>query len=140
MSSENITPLAVSCALIVQNQQVLAVKRSVGMDLAGYWEFPGGKVETGENPEQCLIREIKEELDLIVELISDLTPSVFDYPGKRIQLIPFLVRIKSGEILLKEHEGAVWLGENELFEVNWAPADIPIVRELKLRWSEFFTN
>ncbi|WP_297338111.1 (deoxy)nucleoside triphosphate pyrophosphohydrolase [Algoriphagus sp.] len=140
MYLNKITPIAVSCALIVQDGLVLAVKRSKKMDLAGFWEFPGGKVERDENPTQCLVREIKEELDLTIELVSKLTPVIFDYPGKQVELIPFLARIKSGKILLREHENAAWLGQNELFKLNWAPADIPIVQELKQIWSEFFTN
>lgn len=140
MNSKNARQIDVSCALIVQNQQVLAVKRSLEMDLAGFWEFPGGKVEHGENPQQCLIREIQEELELTIHIITDLKPSVYEYPGKRIRLIPFLAGIKSGEILLREHEMALWLGESELFKVNWAPADVPIVQELKHRWRELLTH
>ena len=137
MNARQVQTIDVSCALIIQNHRVLAVKRSETMDLPGFWEFPGGKVEPNENPPQCLIREIKEELELRINLGLELTPRVFDYPSKRIRLIPFLASIKSGSIRLREHERAVWLGENELFEVNWAPADIPIVRELQQRWNEF---
>ncbi len=127
--------ISVSCALILNGEKVLAVKRSESMSLAGFWEFPGGKIEKGESSEECLKREIKEELALEVELVQPLTPVEYTYPAPMtIQLIPFLALIKSGEIRLAEHEEYRWLGQKELFEVNWAPADIPIVEELSSKW------
>ncbi|MDF2157401.1 (deoxy)nucleoside triphosphate pyrophosphohydrolase [Algoriphagus sp. CAU 1675] len=121
--------------MIFQGEKVLAVKRSKSMPLAGFWEFPGGKIEKGESPEECLKREIKEELALEIELVQPLSPVEYTYSAPTtIQLIPFVVRIKGGEIKLAEHEEYRWLGQKELFEVNWAPADIPIVEELSSIW------
>lgn len=133
-------PVNVVCAVIIQDDRILAVKRSLDMDLAGFWEFPGGKMEQGELPQDALIRELFEELEVKVSVGQKLSPVVFDYGDKLIRLIPFLARVQSGVLRLIEHEKAVWLGENELFEVNWAPADVPIVKELERRWNEFFTS
>ena len=126
--------IPVTCAIIFHQGKVLAAKRSDKMDLSGYWEFPGGKVETGEDPKHCLTREIKEELSIEIELIEELTPSEFLYETKSILLIPFFAKWKAGDIRLLEHEQIAWLEKNDLFSVNWAPADMPIVHELIEKW------
>ncbi|NVK50413.1 MAG: (deoxy)nucleoside triphosphate pyrophosphohydrolase [Cyclobacteriaceae bacterium] len=133
--------ISVTCALIFNDQKVLAVRRSQSMPLAGFWEFPGGKIEEGETAESCIIREIQEELGIIIEL-SDLLPSSeYTYsPEKVIRLIPFSAKIVSGEIQLHEHDQLCWLGTNELFEVTWAAADIPIVRFLEENWESITQN
>lgn len=133
--------IPVSCAVIFFQDKILAVRRSPQMPLAGFWEFPGGKVEKGESPQECLLREILEELELKIQVGIELPISEYSYlEGKTIRLIPFLAQIKSGEINLLEHDKYLWLGVNELFEVNWAIADIPIVQYLKENWSELITD
>lgn len=108
------------------------------MSLAGFWEFPGGKLEEGESPETCLIREIKEELGIVIRIIEPLTPSVYSYSeNKNIQLLPFLCSWESGEINLVEHEKIVWITTNEINDLTWAPADIPIAKELSENWQVF---
>ncbi|TFV93116.1 (deoxy)nucleoside triphosphate pyrophosphohydrolase [Algoriphagus kandeliae] len=127
--------IPVTCAIIIQDQKVLAVRRSKSMPLAGFWEFPGGKIEEGESPASCIIREIKEELGIEIKLGEILPASDHAYSQEKvIRLIPFSAIIHSGEIKLYEHDQLSWLGANELFEVTWAPADIPIVSYLKEHW------
>jgi 8-oxo-dGTP diphosphatase len=133
--------IPVSCAVIFSQGKILAVRRSSQMPLAGFWEFPGGKLENGESPQECLEREILEELELKIQVGIELPISEYSYlEEKTIRLIPFLSQIKRGEINLLEHDQYLWLGVNELFEVNWAIADIPIVQYLKENWSELITD
>ena len=126
--------IPVTCAIIFHQGKVLAAKRSMKMDLPGKWEFPGGKVEVGENPKDCLLREIKEELSIDLEIFEALTPSQFAYSMKLIQLLPFAAEWRNGQIQLLEHQEVLWLGQNELFSLDWAAADLPIVHELNEKW------
>lgn len=133
--------IPVTCAVIISGYKILAVRRSDQMPLAGCWEFPGGKVENGENNVDCLRREIREELKIEVEIGKALPISEYSYEERKmIRLIPFLTQIKTGEITLLEHDTYRWLGVNELFEVNWALADIPIVKHLEENWSALITD
>ncbi len=121
----------VSCAIILDSEdRVLVTQRSGSMPLPFKWEFPGGKVEAGETAGQALLREIKEELNLTVEITGTLTPSTHTDKDKEICLIPFLARITAGEIILREHIRMEWLPAWRLSEPDWAPADLPIVQEL----------
>lgn len=126
--------IPVTCAIIFHQGKVLVAQRSLNMDLPGKWEFPGGKIEESEDPKVCLSREIKEELAIEIEIFEALESSEFTYSTKTIRLIPFVATWKSGEIELLEHEQIVWLGENELFCVDWAEADVPIVHDLQDKW------
>ncbi|WP_281884802.1 8-oxo-dGTP diphosphatase MutT [Paenibacillus sp. YYML68] len=113
--------------------EVLCALRSHKMSLPGLWEFPGGKIEPGEAPEQSLVREIEEELDCTIEvgaLIADIT---HDYPTVRVRLITYEAAIINGEPIPKEHEKLVWLSINELDALEWAPADLPTIEELRKR-------
>ena len=110
---------------------MLLAQRSEKMDLPGKWEFPGGKLEEGENQESCLIREIKEELGIEIQVNIALTPVDYSYSRKRISLFPFVARWISGEIVLAEHAQYGWYEKNQLFSLDLAPADLPIVHELK---------
>jgi 8-oxo-dGTP diphosphatase len=107
------------------------------MNLPGCWEFPGGKVEAGESPENCLHREIGEELSIEIRICGALTPVVHAYPTQVIQLIPFLGSWQGGSLKLTEHAQSQWLNKEDLLFLNWAPADIPIVRELETNWEDF---
>lgn len=121
--------LQVTCALIINNQnQVLAAQRSETMSLPLKWEFPGGKIEPNETAEDCLIREIKEELNIEVEIIKALPANIHAYPKVTIELIPFICRHINGEIILKEHAQIKWLHKDELLALDWADADVPIVK------------
>jgi len=119
----------VTCAVIVsQANQVLVTQRSVTMKLPLKWEFPGGKIEPGETPEACLVREIKEELNLDINSGRILQPVIHHYPDFSINLIPFICEIIGGEIILSEHTQYLWLDPAELLSLDWAEADIPIVK------------
>ncbi len=103
------------------------------MKLPGKWEFPGGKVEVGESPEHCIQREILEELNLIIRPVERLKDYFFDYNDFQITLIPFIADLVSGEIRLAEHQQYVWLILAELNNLDWAPADQGIVKDLIVR-------
>ena len=128
MKEEERKIIDVTCALIIDNKdQLLATQRSTMMSLPLKWELPGGKIEPYETPEQCLIREIKEELNIEIEIIKSLTPNIHNYPFITIKLIPFICKCINGEIELKEHADFKWLNPNELLDLDWADADIPIL-------------
>ena len=121
----------VSCAIIIDSQnRILVAQRSATMPLPNKWEFPGGKVEQGETAKQSLIREIKEELDLSIIVVRRIASNSHSYGQKEINLIPFICKISGGEISLKEHQAYKWLKSNELLDLDWAEADVPIVRDL----------
>ena len=118
----------VTCAIIEKDNQVLCAQRSALMPLPLKWEFPGGKVEAGEALEDCIVREIKEELGVEVSIKEKLPPSIFNYGADReICLYPFICHIISGAISLKEHKQVSWLTASELKNLDWAAADIPIL-------------
>jgi 8-oxo-dGTP diphosphatase len=119
----------VTCALIEQYGRVLITQRSETMPQAMLWEFPGGKVEDGETEEACLIREIKEELNLSITPLQHLTPVVQTYGDKTIELIPYLCQYNNGTIKLIEHRSYHWVVPQDLANYNFCPADIPIMRE-----------
>ena len=99
------------------------------MSLPLKWELPGGKIEPNESSEGCLIREIKEELNIDIEIVKNLPSNIHAYPSIVIQLIPFICRQINGVITLKEHSNFKWLSTstNELLDLDWAEADIPIL-------------
>lgn len=120
----------VSCAIILDRTgRVLVTRRSGTMPLPFKWEFPGGKVEPYESPAECLIREIREELDVDIEVLEQREPNIHNYGTKTIRLIPFICRIISGQIHLKEHEESIWLEPAGLLNLDWADADVPIVKD-----------
>ncbi|WP_395043702.1 (deoxy)nucleoside triphosphate pyrophosphohydrolase [Flavobacterium sp.] len=124
----------VACAIIVINSKILVTQRSEKMKLPLKWEFPGGKLEQDENEIDCVKREIKEELNIEIEVIKKISNSIFDYGTFKINLIPFLANHISGEILLLEHKDYKLLNKTELLNLDWAEADLPIVEEyLKLK-------
>jgi 8-oxo-dGTP diphosphatase len=119
----------VTCALIEQFGRVLVTQRSEKMSQPMLWEFPGGKLELGESEEACLIREIKEELNLDITPLERLTPVIQPYAAYTIELIPFICRYDSGAIRPTEHKSYQWASPNELPAYDWCPADVPIVDE-----------
>ena len=120
----------VSCAIIVRDGLVLVTRRGPQMDHAGLWEFPGGKLHEGESYEDCLIREIKEELDVTIRIIGRLETSEFEYPHKIIKLIPFWAEIESGSIRSSEHDRVEWFAPSQLMRLAWPGADVPIVEQV----------
>lgn len=121
--------IRVTCALIEKAGKVLITQRSITMSQPLLWEFPGGKIEVGETEEACLIREIKEELNITITCLHRLTPSVCTYPNIKVELIPFVCSLIGGEIKLLEHAAYRWVEVEELMLYDWSPADIPIVEE-----------
>jgi len=123
--------LQVTCALIEQNGRVLCAQRSAAMPLPLKWEFPGGKREAGETLEQCVIREIREELGLDIHIVDAFPSCVHEYPGgKKVCLHPFLCRINGGELKAKEHARVEWFWPEELKGLDWAEADLAVVEYL----------
>jgi len=129
-----VKPIQVSCLLLFHQGKILATQRGAAMDLAGYWEFPGGKIESDESPEDSLVREINEELSIDIRICGALTPVLYAYPTKLIQLIPFLGTWQGGSLKLTEHAQSQWLGKEDLLSLNWASADLAIVQEVKAKW------
>ncbi len=124
--------IQVSCAIIVNSiGKVLVTQRSINMPLPLKWEFPGGKIEADETAEECLIREIREELNIEIQITSSLPPNDHQYPDKLIRLIPFICRQKGGEIILKEHASYKWLDAKDLLDLDWAEADVGVARRLR---------
>lgn len=119
----------VSCAILIKDNKVLVCQRSSSMSLPLKWEFPGGKIEAGESKENCLKREIKEELHIDIDIIESLTPNVHHYSNFSITLYPFICEVKGGELKKTEHAQILWVDEEELMAFDWAEADIPIVKE-----------
>lgn len=122
--------IKVVAAIIRVDGRIYATQRGYGPYKDG-WEFPGGKIEPGETPEQALVREIKEELDTIVEVGSLLTKVEYDYPEFHLSMDCYICTIRSGSLVLKEYEAAKWLGMREIDAVDWLPADRIVVEKLK---------
>ena len=121
--------IPVTCAIIHFGNKVLAVQRSATMSLPLKWEFAGGKIEKGESEEECIKREIFEELNIHIEIKRKLTPVCHQYPNFKIKLIPFIANYVSGDLKLKEHSDYVLIDKDELYRLDWAEADFPVVRE-----------
>ena len=119
----------VAGAIIVKDRKVLATQRGYG-NYAGWWEFPGGKIEPGEDAETALVRELNEELvaDIYIERYFDTVE--YDYPEFRASLACYLCGINEGEITLLEHSSAAWLGRDDIYSVKWLGADLPIIEKL----------
>ena len=122
--------IEVVAAIITHNDQIFATQRGYGEFKDG-WEFPGGKMEPGETPQQALVREIREELDTEIEVGSLVETVEYDYPNFHLTMHCFLCTIRSGDLVLKEHEAAKWLTREELDSVDWLPADVLVADKLK---------
>ena len=119
-------------AAIIHNAEgrIFATQRGYG-EWKDWWEFPGGKMEVGETPEEALRREIWEELETRIVVERFVETVEWDYPSFHLTMHCYLCHVESGHLELKEHEAAKWLNANELESVNWLPADRELVRKLK---------
>ena len=119
-------------AAIIQDDQgrIFATQRGYG-EWKDWWEFPGGKMEAGETPEEALKREIWEELETRIVVERFVETVEWDYPQFHLTMHCYFCRVESGHLELKEHEAARWLRKDELESVNWLPADCDLIRKLK---------
>lgn len=123
--------IKVAAAVIIDKDgRIFATERGYGEFKDG-WEFPGGKLEEGESAEEALKREIKEELDTVIEIENHLTTVEYDYPNFHISMEVFIAHLVEGNLTLLEHEASAWLDKNSLDSVAWLPADIEAVNKLK---------
>lgn len=123
--------MEVVCGIIQNDRgELLACLRPMGKHLGGKWEFPGGKVDPGESHENALIRELQEELGIIVQVGRALRPVVWSYEKKWIRLSPFFCCITGGDLQPLEHEKLTWCAPEDFNSLDWADADQPILREI----------
>ncbi len=120
----------VVAAAIEKDGKFFCAQRPEGKSLGGFWEFPGGKLEKGESPEQALIREIKEELNSEIQIISYINEASFDYDFGTVVMKTYHAELISGNLELLEHQNSTWLAPHELSTINWAPVDRPAVKLL----------
>ena len=120
----------VVAAVIRKDDKIFATQRGYGEFKDG-WEFPGGKIEERETPEQALAREIKEELDTEIQVGKLIDTIEYDYPKFHLSMDCFWCEIMQGGLELKEHEAARWLSKEELYSVDWLPADVGVVERVK---------
>jgi 8-oxo-dGTP diphosphatase len=124
-------PIRVVAAVIERDGKFLACRRAPHKSLAGYWEFPGGKVEAGETDEAALTREIREELSVEVEVGAYLATSLNSAGDIEIELLAFMATLVGPEVTAStDHDEFRWLGAAELDSVTWAPADLPLIHHL----------
>ncbi len=122
--------IRVVAAVIKDDNRIFATARGYG-DYKGWWEFPGGKIEDGETPQQALIREIREELTADIE-VGDLIKTIeYDYPEFHLSMDCFWAKVDKGQLVLKEAEAAKWLTKESIDSVNWLPADRELVEIIK---------
>ena len=129
MSSRKV--IKVVAAVIRRDGKVFATQRGYG-DYRDWWEFPGGKVEEGETPEEALVREIHEELDADITVDEYITTVEYDYPDFHLSMDCYWCSLKTEHLALLEHEAAKWLSIDDLDEVNWLPADVLAVNAIRL--------
>lgn len=120
----------VVAAVIRDQDKIFATQRGYGEFKDG-WEFPGGKIESGETPQQALIREIQEELDTEIEVGKLIDIVEYDYPTFHLKMHCFWARIKKGDLILKEHEASKWLTKETIHSVEWLPADLGLIDRIE---------
>ncbi|MCC8104396.1 MAG: (deoxy)nucleoside triphosphate pyrophosphohydrolase [Clostridiales bacterium] len=122
--------IKVVAAVIRHENRIFATQRGYGEFKDG-WEFPGGKVEPCETEREALVREILEELDTVIEVGEQIMRIEYDYPTFHLSMNCFWAEVVSGDLVLKEHEAARWLSKDELYSVEWLPADLELIRMIE---------
>ncbi|MBE6230718.1 MAG: 8-oxo-dGTP diphosphatase MutT [Bacteroidales bacterium] len=120
----------VAAAIIYKEGKYFATQRGYG-EFEGMWEFPGGKIEPGETPQEALKREIQEELCIDIEVKAHLCTTEYDYPTFHLTMYCYLCNIISGQIELREHKSALWLTSGSLDQVSWLPADKEVIEKIR---------
>jgi len=123
--------IEVVAAIIKQDNTIFATQRGYG-EFKGGWEFPGGKIESGETPERALEREIKEELNANIQVGDFLHTVEYDYPSFHLTMHCFICSLLSDEIYLNEHQAARWLDKDSIDSVEWLPADVEVAEKVKM--------
>lgn len=120
----------VTAAIIERNGKILIAKRKKDKHLGGKWEFPGGKIENHETPEECLKRELKEEFGITIKIGSFIGESLFDYGDRKIRLIGYRVKYIFGEFRLNAHEEIKWVFPGDFNKFDFADADVPLIEKI----------
>ena len=123
--------IEVVAAIILRERRIFATQRGYG-EWKDWWEFPGGKIEAGETPQEALKREIMEELETEITVGELIDTIEYDYPAFHLSMDCFWCEIVKGDLVLKEHEAAKWLTKEELDSVEWLPADITLIDKIKI--------
>lgn len=123
--------IQVTAAILDKEGKIIIAQRKSGDHLSGKWEFPGGKIEPGETPEQCLARELKEEFDIDVTIGDYLGSSVHHYDNVSIELLTYRASWVGGTITMNDHKAYRWVTVDQMTEFDFAPADIPFVKMLR---------
>jgi 8-oxo-dGTP diphosphatase len=123
--------IRVTAGIIERGGKYLIARRAPGKHMAGRWEFPGGKIEPGESPEECLERELMEEFRIRVEVGAHLVDSTHDYGSKIICLMGYFTRYIDGSFHLVDHDRIHWVSVSEMDDYDFAPADLPLIAALK---------
>ncbi len=125
--------IRVAAALMMSDGEVFLARRGPGRHLSGFWEFPGGKIEPGEDAAECLKRELFEELSIVTEIGEAIPPYTFRYPETEVEMNCFWTTHASGELTLRDHDQFAWVNPAELGKFKLAPADVPVLGHLFAR-------